>query len=77
MWYGGQFKKCCGAGLATSNSAACLVDPESAESIREGILKVINDEAYRESLVHKGFENVKRFAPEKISAQYAALYRAL
>jgi glycosyltransferase involved in cell wall biosynthesis len=60
-----------------AGDAACLVDPESAESIREGILKVINDEAYREDLIHKGFENVKRFAPEKISAQYAALYRAL
>jgi glycosyltransferase involved in cell wall biosynthesis len=60
-----------------AGDAACLVDPESAESIREGILKIIEDEAYREGLVHKGFENVKRFAHEKISAQYAALYRAL
>jgi len=60
-----------------AGDAACLVDPESAESIREGILKVLNDETYREDLIHKGFENVKRFAPEKISAQYAALYRAL
>jgi glycosyltransferase involved in cell wall biosynthesis len=60
-----------------AGDAACLVDPESAESIREGILKVINDEAYREDIIHKGFENIKRFAPEKISAQYAALYRAL
>jgi len=60
-----------------AGGAACLVDPESVASIREGILKILHDEAYRESLVHKGFENVKRFAPEKISAQYAALYRAL
>jgi glycosyltransferase involved in cell wall biosynthesis len=60
-----------------AGDGACLVDPESAESIREGILKVIKDEAYREDLIHKGFENVKRFAPGKISAQYAALYRAL
>jgi glycosyltransferase involved in cell wall biosynthesis len=60
-----------------AGDAGCLVDPERAESIREGILKVIHDQAYREDLVHKGFENVKRFAPEKISAQYAALYRAL
>jgi len=63
--------------LAPSHSAACLVDPESAESIREGILKIIEDKAYREDLIHKGFVNLKRFAPEKISAQYAALYRAL
>jgi glycosyltransferase involved in cell wall biosynthesis len=60
-----------------AGGAACLVDPESVASIREGILKILHDEAYREDIIHKGFENVKRFAPEKISAQYAALYRAL
>jgi glycosyltransferase involved in cell wall biosynthesis len=57
--------------------AACLVDPESVESIRLGILKIIQDAAYREELARKGIENVKRFAPEKIAAQYAELYRSM
>jgi len=60
-----------------AGDAACLVDPESVESIREGVLKIIRDEAYREGLVRKGFENVKRFAPERIAAQYVEIYRAL
>ncbi len=60
-----------------AGEGACFVDPASTESIREGILKIIGDKAYRESLIPKGFQNAKRFAPEKISAQYAALYRAL
>jgi glycosyltransferase involved in cell wall biosynthesis len=60
-----------------AGGAACLVEPESIESIREGIVKVIGDLGYREDLIKKGFENVKRFAPVRIAAQYAELYRAL
>jgi glycosyltransferase involved in cell wall biosynthesis len=60
-----------------AGGAACLVDPESVASIREGILKILHDEAYREDLIHKGFENVKRFSPEHIAVQYAKLYRLM
>ncbi len=75
-----------GRPVATSNRCsmpevagrgACLVDPDSTESIRDGLLRIIGDEAYRENLIQEGFENVKRFAPEKIAAQYAKIYRAL
>jgi len=55
--------------------AACLVDPFDCSSIREGILRVINDADYRNHLVAQGFENVKRFRTATIAAQYAALYR--
>lgn len=60
-----------------AGGAACLVDPECVSSIREGILRLIHGEDYRESLIRAGFENVKRFAPEHIAAQYADLYRSL
>lgn len=60
---------------AVAGSAACLVDPFDSSSIREGILRVINDADYRNHLVVQGFENVKRFQAETIAAQYAALYR--
>ena len=33
--------------------------------------------AFLQKLIEAGFENVKRFAPQKIAAQYAALYREL
>jgi glycosyltransferase involved in cell wall biosynthesis len=58
-----------------AGDAACLIDPRSVNSIRAGIQKVIKDVAYRESLVRKGIENVKRFSPEQIAKQYADLYR--
>jgi glycosyltransferase involved in cell wall biosynthesis len=55
-------------------NAACLVDPFEVESIRRGILKVWQEEGYRQRLVAAGFENVKRFSPRAIASQYAALY---
>jgi glycosyltransferase involved in cell wall biosynthesis len=58
-----------------AGSAACLVDPLDCSSIRQGILRVINDSEYRNDLIAQGFENVKRFRADSIAAQYAALYR--
>ena len=60
-----------------AGDSACLVDPFDVSSIRKGILKVINDPAYREKLIKRGFENVKRFQPDKIAEQYADIYRGL
>lgn len=58
-----------------AGDAACLVDPYDVASIREGFRRVIEDEAYRENLVAKGFENVKRFDPDAIARQYLELYQ--
>jgi glycosyltransferase involved in cell wall biosynthesis len=60
-----------------AGQAACLVDPFDVASIREGILSVWRDASYRERLVDAGFENVRRFAPSVIAAEYAAIYREL
>lgn len=60
-----------------AGAAACLVDPVEAGSIRTGLLRVIRDAEYRQGLIAAGFENVKRFTPEKIAKQYAAVYREL
>ncbi len=60
-----------------AGDAACLVDPFNVESIRNGILKVIQDTGYREQLVQNGLKNVERFKPESVAMQYLALYREL
>src|ERR1039457_1051746 len=44
-----------------AGTAACLVDPFDCASIREGILRVIEDADYRNNLVAQGYENAKRF----------------
>jgi glycosyltransferase involved in cell wall biosynthesis len=60
-----------------AGDAACLVDPLDTRSIREGIMKVIGDEDFRDKLVHMGFENIKRFSSVVIARQYAQLYSQL
>jgi glycosyltransferase involved in cell wall biosynthesis len=57
-----------------AGKSACLVDPYSVASIRDGIVKIINDREYRDGLVVAGFENVKRFRPDAIANDYAVLY---
>jgi glycosyltransferase involved in cell wall biosynthesis len=58
-----------------AGDAACLVDPYQVQEIRSGILKIISDDVYRNGLIEKGFENVKRYNPEKIAAEYFELYK--
>jgi glycosyltransferase involved in cell wall biosynthesis len=58
-----------------AGDAACLVDPFDVASIRCGILRLIEDDAYRKHLVERGFENVKRFRIETVAERYAELYR--
>jgi glycosyltransferase involved in cell wall biosynthesis len=58
-----------------AGGAAYLADPFKVKSIRDGILKIIHEDAYREEMVRNGYENVKRFDPDKIALQYLELYR--
>jgi glycosyltransferase involved in cell wall biosynthesis len=58
-----------------AGGAACLVDPYDVESMRRGILRVIEEPAYREDLIQRGFENVKRYSPEEIGQRYLKLYK--
>jgi glycosyltransferase involved in cell wall biosynthesis len=64
----------CGCPVLTSNVTSCpevagdgahIVDPYSVDEIRDGILKIIEDNDYKEQLIQKGFENIKRFSWEK------------
>jgi glycosyltransferase involved in cell wall biosynthesis len=58
-----------------AGDGACLVDPYDTQSIRNGVGRVLHDTSYRNALVARGFENVRRFAPERIASQYGDLYR--
>jgi glycosyltransferase involved in cell wall biosynthesis len=58
-----------------AGDAAELVDPFDVNSIRAGVLRVIQDEPRRAELISRGFENVKRFHPRAIAERYAAIYR--
>ena len=60
-----------------AGEAAIFVDPFSVESIRQGVETMIENEALREDIKQKGFENVKRFSKEKIAEDYLEVYRGL
>ena len=60
-----------------AGDAACLVDPYDVQSIREGLLKIINDKKYRDDIIEKGLENCKRFDAQKIMEMYYELYRKI
>src|SRR5690606_6817480 len=66
-----------GAMEEVSAGSACQVNPYDVASIKEGILKVCEDEQYRNSLISKGLENIKRFQPEYIAQQYIELYKEI
>lgn len=57
-----------------AGAGACLVNPFDVQAIRQGVVDIINNSDYRQSLISNGFENVKRFAPEIIADQYLQLY---
>jgi glycosyltransferase involved in cell wall biosynthesis len=57
-----------------SGGAAYLADPYDIESIRQGILTMINDDGFRERIISEGLVNVQRFLPHKIAAKYQELY---
>lgn len=56
---------------------AHLVDPQEISQIREGIIKVMEDEAYRSQLIVNGLENVQRFEPRKIAQMYEEVYEEI
>ena len=62
---------------STAGEGALLIDPYSIDSIRDGVLTMINSSTLRSGLVSKGFENIKRFDPEKISERYAEVYNRI
>lgn len=59
---------------SVSGGSACLVDPYDVASIRNGVIRIMNDRAYRDELVQKGLENVKRFRVEEVAKMYHQLY---
>ncbi|MDH4129870.1 MAG: glycosyltransferase family 4 protein, partial [Spirochaetota bacterium] len=48
-----------------AGSGAILVDPRNTEEIAESIYKLIENREFRQQIINRGFENVKRFSWEK------------
>ena len=60
-----------------AGDAACLVDPHDVMSIRRGVLRVMDDPAYRQALVDRGLVNARRFQAASIAHRYLDVYRSV
>jgi glycosyltransferase involved in cell wall biosynthesis len=60
-----------------ANDAACIVNPYDVQSIRDGIIRVIQDSDYRQNLIENGLKNARRFKAENIALQYLSLYKEI
>jgi len=58
-----------------SGSAAHLVNPFDVASIRAGILRVVEDDRYRDVLIHAGYANARRYAIDTTTEAYLMAYR--
>ena len=58
-------------------AGACYVDATDVVAIRRGILRVWQDEPYRNELIRAGRENARQYTIDKIAARYADLYERL
>ena len=67
----------CSSMPEVAGNAACLVDPFDVSSIRQGVLRVIEQPVYRQKLVERGHANAMRFHAATIASRYAQVYRAV
>jgi hypothetical protein len=50
-------------------------NPRNLAEIRAGIVRIVEDSAYRRTLIDRGFENLKRFTASVVADLYVALYQ--
>lgn len=60
-----------------AGGAAVMVDPESVDSIRDGIQRILADAELRIRLRDAGTENIRRFDTAEIGSEYLKLYQAI
>lgn len=60
-----------------ANGAAMLFDTEDHQAIHKGLLRVINDDAYRESLIEAGYVNAAKYTPTHVVVAYEEFYKSV
>ena len=63
--------------LEVAGEAAVFVNPEDVDSLKQGYLKIIEDDIYRNQIIKQGLHNAKRFSVQHIAQQYQKLYQKL
>ena len=60
-----------------SGEAAHIVDPFNPEEITQGLIEILNNDAYRKSLCDKGLERSKKFSWLNMAKDYLKLYEII
>lgn len=55
-------------------AAAFLADPAKPEEMAEGMRKIFNDNHFAQSMRERGFEHIKKFAPDKYISDVMTMY---
>ena len=58
-----------------AKDSAVLVDPKSPGEIVEAAYKLISDESYKNDIIEKGYQNIKRFSWEKCAEEIANIIK--
>ena len=58
-----------------AGKAACFVDPYDIASIRQGIVKVTEDDDFRAAIVENGLANARLYRLERVVENYLDLYK--
>ncbi len=67
----------CSAMPEAAGDGALFVDPESPQSIRQAVLRIIDEADLRQRLIQAGFDNVARYRPQPVAECYEAVYSKL
>jgi glycosyltransferase involved in cell wall biosynthesis len=60
-----------------AGDAAVLVDPFDILEMKTGLERIINDDKFRNEMIQRGFQNIKRFDADRIAKQYFELYKKI
>ena len=61
--------------MIVNNESGVLIQPTS-DDLYEAILRVLNDDSFREKIGRKAFDNSKKFSVENMALEYEKLYQS-
>jgi glycosyltransferase involved in cell wall biosynthesis len=60
-----------------AGNAACLVNPTSVDDISRGLEKIIYENDYRQKLIERGFNQIKKYSWKSATAEHIRLYKEI
>lgn len=61
----------------SGGAALLLKEPTNVEEMKQTILKLINDDVFRQNLIEKGLENAKKYSLENCAKEHLEIYRSI